>query len=204
MSFDPFYPIFDTSDWLEQLLPLGIRVVQIRIKDKSEAETRQEIQRSQELCEKYQCRLIVNDYWKIALELGCDFVHLGQEDLDGADVSMLKKSDVRFGVSTHSEEELERALALDPDYIALGPVYPTILKKMPWQPQGLERVTQWKKQIGDLPLIGIGGINLDRAPGVFQAGADSVAMVTDITLNPDPEDQVKRWIKLTESRRFSE
>ena len=97
MSFDPFYPIFDTSDWLEQLLPLGIRVVQIRIKDKSEAETRQEIQRSQELCEKYQCRLIVNDYWKIALELGCDFVHLGQEDLDGADLSMLKKSDVRFG-----------------------------------------------------------------------------------------------------------
>jgi thiamine-phosphate pyrophosphorylase len=198
LNFDPFYPIFDSSRWLEKLLPLGIRLVQIRIKDKSEAETQHEIQRSRDLCEKYQCQLVVNDYWQIALDLGCNYVHLGQEDLDQADLAMLKKSNIRFGISTHSEAELERALALDPDYIALGPVYPTILKKMPWQPQGLERVTRWKQQIGDLPLIGIGGMNLDRAMGVFQAGADAVAMVTDITLNPEPQVQVNDWIQLTE------
>ncbi len=202
MIFDPFYPILDSSKWLETLLPLGIRVVQIRIKDKSETEIEKEIQRARDLCANYQCQLIVNDYWKIALDLGCNYVHLGQEDLDCADLTTLKNANIRFGISTHSEAELERALSLNPDYIALGPVYPTILKKMPWQPQGLDRVTQWKKRIGDLPLIGIGGMNLDRAPGVFLAGADAVAMVTDITLNSSPPDQVKKWIELTEPWRL--
>lgn len=201
-KLDPFYPIVDSCDWLSRLLPLGIKLVQLRIKDKSESELRTAISSAKRLCVEHDCQLIVNDHWQLAITLGCDFIHLGQEDLDEADTRAIKQSGVRLGVSTHSHEELERAQALSPDYIALGPVYPTILKKMPWAPQGLDRVAEWKQRIGDTPLIGIGGINLDRAEAVLDAGADVVSVVTDITLNADPEAQVNRWLKLTEKYRI--
>ena len=197
MKLDPFYPIFDHSGWLEDLLPLGIKLLQLRIKDRPTAELRSEIQTAKSLCDQFDYPLIVNDYWQLALDLGCDFIHLGQEDLVTADIPAIKAAGVKIGISTHSDEELELALSLTPDYIALGPVYPTILKKMPWAPQGLAEVSRWKKQLGDIPLVGIGGINLERADGVLQAGADIVSVVTDITLNADPAAQVKRWIDLT-------
>ena len=148
---DPFYPIVDDCRWLERLLPLGVKLVQLRIKELAPAELRNQVNLAKTLCEQHGCQLIVNDYWQIAIELGCDYIHLGQEDLDGADLDAIRAAGIRFGVSTHSDAELERALATRPDYIALGPVYPTILKKMPWSPQGLERVTTWKQRIGDLP-----------------------------------------------------
>lgn len=200
---DPFYPIVDSCDWLRRLLPLGIKLVQLRIKDKSDSELRAAISTAKHLCAEHDCQLIVNDHWQLAITLGCDFVHLGQEDLDEADMSAIKQSGIRLGVSTHSHEELERAQALSPDYIALGPVYPTILKKMPWAPQGLDRIGEWKGRIGDTPLVGIGGINLDRAEAVLDAGADVVSVVTDITLNAKPEAQVMRWLKLTAKNRVT-
>ena len=139
-------------------------------------------------------QLVVNDYWQQALDLGCDFVHLGQEDLAAADVTALRRAGVRLGVSTHDEAELERALAMQPDYIALGPVYHTTLKVMPWQPQGLARVGEWKRRIGALPLVAIGGITVARLPEVFAAGADVAAVVSDIVAATDPEGQARRWL----------
>ena len=133
---DPFYPIVDSSDWLRRLLPLGVKLVQLRIKDRPDAELRAEIVTARDLCAAHSCQLIVNDYWQLALELDCDFIHLGQEDLDRADIDSIRRAGIRLGISTHSHEELARAQALSPDYIALGPVYPTILKEMPWAPQG--------------------------------------------------------------------
>jgi thiamine-phosphate pyrophosphorylase len=197
MQLDPFYPIFDSADWLERMLPLGVKLVQLRVKDRSEAETGREIARARVLCASADCVLVVNDYWRLAIEEGCDFVHLGQEDLDDADLAAIRKAGMKLGVSSHDEAELDRALATAPDYVALGPVYPTILKAMKWGPQGLERVTEWKRRIGTIPLVGIGGISLERAPGVFEAGADIVAAVTDITLNADPEARLKAWIAAT-------
>jgi thiamine-phosphate pyrophosphorylase len=197
MALDPFYPIFDSANWCERVVPLGIKLVQLRIKDKIDAELRAEIRAAREICARYDCQLIVNDYWKLAVEEGCDFIHLGQEDLDEADLDAIRVSGVRLGVSSHDEAELDRALALKPAYIALGPVYPTILKKMKWHEQGLDRVSQWKATLGDIPLVGIGGMNVERAPGVFKAGADIVSVVTDITLNPDPEARVQQWIEVT-------
>ena len=197
MKLDPFYPVLDSAAWLQRLLPLGIKLVQLRIKDRPQAEIRAEIVAARKLAEAAQCQLIVNDYWQLAIELGCDFVHLGQEDLDTADTGAIRAAGVALGVSTHSHEELERALALEPDYIALGPVYPTILKKMKWREQGLARVSEWKRRIGSIPLVGIGGISLERAQGVFGAGADSVALVTDITLNDDPEGRTRAWLAAT-------
>ncbi len=194
---DPFYPIFDSADWLERMVPLGIKLVQLRIKDKTDAQLRTEIRAARDLCAAHDCQLIVNDYWRLALEEGCDFIHLGQEDLDGADLDAIRAGRLKLGVSSHDEAELDRALSVKPDYVALGPVYPTILKKMKWHEQGLERVNQWKAALGDIPLVGIGGMNVERAPGVFAAGADIVSVVTDITLNPDPEARVRQWIEIT-------
>ena len=141
--------------------------------------------------------MVVNDYWRIAIDIGADWVHLGQEDLDDADLPAIRRAGIRLGVSTHDHDELERALNLDPDYVALGPVYPTILKKMKWTEQGLDKVTEWKGLIGTTPLVGIGGMNVDRAGGVFAAGADIVSVVTDITLNDNPEARLQEWIRAT-------
>lgn len=197
MRLDPFYPIFDSADWIARMLPHGMKLVQLRVKDRPEAEIAREIARARKLCAEAGCVLVVNDYWKLAIAEGCDWLHLGQEDLDTADLGAIRKAGLKLGVSSHDEAELERALALAPDYVALGPVYPTILKQMRFGPQGLERLGEWKRRIGDLPLVGIGGISLERAPGVFAAGADIVAAVTDITLNADPEGRLKQWVAAT-------
>ena len=197
MSLDRFYPIFDHSDWLRRMLPLGVKLVQLRIKDQPEAEVREQIALSRDLCRAHGAVLVVNDYWQAAIDAGCEWIHLGQEDLDEADLNAIRKAGLKLGVSTHDDEELERALVLDPDYVAFGPVYPTILKKMKWEQQGLPRVTEWKARVGDIPLVGIGGMSVERAQGVLDAGADIVSVVTDITLNTDPEARLRNWIEVT-------
>ena len=197
MQLDRFYPIFDSAEWLARLLPLGIKLVQLRVKDRTEDETRAQIRESKALCARHGAQLVVNDYWRIAIEEECDFVHLGQEDLDDADVPAIRASGTRLGLSTHDHAELDRALAHRPDYLALGPVYPTILKKMRWTEQGLDRVTEWKRKIGDVPLVAIGGMTVERAPGAFEAGADIISGVTDITLSEDPEARACAWIDVT-------
>ncbi|TLX22822.1 thiamine phosphate synthase [Thermomonas fusca] len=197
---DPFYPVLDSAAWVQRLLPLGVRLVQLRIKDAAGEHLRAEIGNALAACRAHAAQLVVNDHWRLALDAGADFVHLGQEDLQDADLPMLRRRGVRLGISTHSEAELERALALAPDYIALGPVYPTTLKRMPWSPQGLPRLGEWKSQIGALPLVAIGGITLERAPGCFDAGADAVAMVSDIIRHPDPDARTTAWLQATRAR----
>jgi len=195
-----FYPIFDHTDWLERLLPEGIKLVQLRIKDTPEAEIRAQLRAAKVLCDEHGCQLIVNDHWQLAIDEGCDYVHLGQEDLDTADVAAIRAAGLRLGVSTHDESELDRALSLAPDYVALGPIYPTILKKMRWAEQGEARLSEWRARIGALPLVAIGGMKPARAVGAFAAGADIVAAVTDITLNPDPAARVCEWLQITAPR----
>lgn len=197
MALDPFYPIFDSAAWLERMVPLGIKLVQLRIKDQSDNQLRAEIRAARDICAKHDCQLIVNDYWQLAIEEDCNFIHLGQEDLDDADLDQIRAAGLKIGLSSHDEAELERAIALEPDYIALGPIYPTILKKMKWEQQGLPRLGEWKKQLGSIPLVGIGGMSVERATGVFNAGADIVSVVTDITLNAAPEARVREWLAIT-------
>ena len=195
MTLARFYPIFDDVAWLRRMLPLGVRLVQLRLKDRNAATMARQITQARDLCRHHGAVLVVNDHWQQAIDAGCDFVHLGQEDLDTADLPAIRRAGMRLGLSTHDHAELDRALALTPDYIALGPVYPTILKQMKWHQQGLERVTEWKRLVGDIPLIAIGGMTIARAPGAFAAGADCVSAVTDITLNPEPEARVSAWIE---------
>lgn len=194
MNLPRVYPIVDSAAWVRRLAPLGVRLVQLRIKDAPQASVLQEIREARACCAASGMQLIVNDYWQLALAAGCDFVHLGQGDLDGADVPALRRAGVRLGISTHDDAELERALALQPDYVALGPIYPTLLKVMPWRPQGLERITAWKRRVGTLPLVAIGGLTAERLRAVFAAGADVAAVVTDIVRAAQPEARARQWL----------
>ncbi|SOC82049.1 thiamine-phosphate pyrophosphorylase [Ensifer adhaerens] len=198
MKLDPFYLIVDSADWIERLVPIGVKLVQLRMKDQPEDALRAHIRRAKTVCASYGCQLIINDYWQIAIEEGCNFVHLGQEDLADADLAAIRAAGLKLGLSTHDEAELETALAAKPDYVALGPIYPTILKQMKWGPQGLERIRVWKDKVAPLPLVAIGGLRPERLDGVFGQGADSAAVVTDITLNADPEARTREWIAKTD------
>ncbi len=197
MMLDRFYPIFDSLEWLKRMLPLGVKLTQLRMKDKSESELRLAISEARDLCRAHGAVLVVNDHWRLAIELGCDWIHLGQEDLDSADIPAIRKAGIKIGVSTHDHAELERVLKIAPDYVAFGPIYPTILKKMKWHEQGLERLSEWRGLVGKIPLVGIGGMSVARAAGVFAAGAGIVSVVTDITLNPAPEARLREWISIT-------
>lgn len=193
------YLIVGHVSQLELLVPHGVKLVQLRIKDQPDAEIRRQIARARDICAVHKAQLVVNDYWQAALDLHCGFVHLGQEDMDSADFDALRRAGVRVGLSTHDEAELDRALSHAPDYVALGPVYPTLLKKMKWGPQGLEKLTRWKSLVGDTPLVAIGGLTPDRLPGVFAAGADSAAVVTDIQQAADPEARTREWLRACEN-----
>jgi thiamine-phosphate pyrophosphorylase len=193
-----FYPIVPDLAWLERLVPLGVKTIQLRLKDAAPERVRHEIAESLKVCARHGCQLIVNDYWREAMRLGADYVHLGQEDLAGADVPALKAKGMRLGISTHDPEELAIALAVQPDYVALGPIYETKLKAMKWAPQGLDRVADWKRRIGALPLVAIGGITPQRADGVVAAGADSVAVITDFFTHANPDARVLQWLAWAE------
>ncbi len=191
---DRFYPIVPDVDWLKRLVPLGVRTIQLRLKDAPPAEIARQIEDGLNLCRRYDCNLIINDYWREAIAAGANYIHLGQEDLAGADLAAIKTAGLRLGISTHDHAELAVALAAKPDYVALGPVYETKLKAIKWSPQGLAKIGDWKSRIGDLPLIAIGGITPERAPGVISAGADTVAVITDFFTHADPEARVRSWL----------
>lgn len=197
MTLDRFYPIFEDTGWLRRMLPLGVKLVQLRIKNAPQDTVFTEVRVASSFCERAGATLVVNDHWQAAIDAGAPWVHLGQEDLDTADLPAIRRAGLKLGISTHDEAELDRALTLAPDYVALGPVYPTILKKMKWYQQGLPKLTEWKARIGDVPLVAIGGMTVERAAGAFEAGADIVSAVTDITLDPDPEARVGKWIEVT-------
>ncbi|TYC63260.1 thiamine phosphate synthase [Rhodobacterales bacterium] len=194
MKLDPFYPLVDSSDWVARLVPLGVKLVQLRIKDRPRPEIRAEIARSSDVCARLGCQLVVNDYWEEAIAEGCDFVHLGQEDLAEADLKAIRCAGLRLGVSTHDGDELERALSVDPEYIALGPVFPTGSKELSWQPQGLERIAGWRRQTGNIPLVAIGGITLETCSDVYRSGANSIAVIGDVLRHDKPEQRARDWL----------
>jgi thiamine-phosphate pyrophosphorylase len=193
---DRFYPIVDNLAWIERLTRLGVGMVQLRAKDLSHGDALRLVREALAIVAGTPTALVVNDYWQAAIEAGARHVHLGQEDLAEADVGAIRRAGLTLGLSTHDDSELEAALRAKPDYVALGPIYLTTLKAMRFPPQGLERIGDWKRRIGAIPLVAIGGITLERAPGVFAAGADSIAVVSDVTQNADPEGRVRDWLAL--------
>ncbi|MBU2653186.1 thiamine phosphate synthase [Acidomonas methanolica] len=190
----PIYPVVDHPRWVERLGGAGARFIQLRLKDLPPETLRAQVVEAQEAAARHNVCLVLNDYWQLGIELGVDYLHLGQEDLDTADVAQIRATGIRLGISTHSHEELDRALSFAPDYVALGPIWETTLKKMVWAPQGLGRLREWRRLCGETPLVAIGGITRDRLKSCLDAGADSVAAVSDFIRAPDPERQVARWL----------
>jgi thiamine-phosphate pyrophosphorylase len=194
---DRFYPVVDSVAWVSRLAKLGVGTVQLRAKNLGESEALAIVKNALAATAGTPTKLVVNDYWKAAIDAGAKHIHLGQEDLADADIAAIKKAGITLGISTHDEDELDNALLQSPKYIALGPIFETTLKKMRFAPQGIERITAWKLDIGDIPLVAIGGIKLEHAPEIFGAGANSIAVVSDVTLNADPDARVRAWLDHT-------
>jgi thiamine-phosphate pyrophosphorylase len=191
---DRFYPVVDSVAWVARLAALGVGTVQLRAKNLNDSEALQMVSDALTVTRGTPTKLVVNDYWRAAVVAGAKHLHLGQEDLVDADLKAIRDAGLTLGVSTHDDEELENALRTDPDYIALGPIFPTTLKSMRFAPQGISKITEWKRRIADIPLVAIGGIKLEQAPGIFAAGADSIAVVSDVTQNADPDARVRAWL----------
>ncbi|WP_047309326.1 thiamine phosphate synthase [Rhodopseudomonas palustris] len=191
---DRFYPVVDSIAWVKRLAALGVGTVQLRAKDLDDGAALQLVTDALAAVKDTSVKLIINDYWRAAIVAGARHLHLGQEDLAEADLAEIRSAGLTLGLSTHDDAELETALAAEPDYIALGPIFPTTLKSMRFAPQGIPKITEWKKRVGAIPLVAIGGIKLEQAEEIFAAGADSIAVVSDVTQNPDPDARVRAWL----------
>ena len=191
---DRFYPVIDSVAWVARLAKLGVGTVQLRAKDLDDGAALQLVTDALEATKGTQTKLVVNDYWRAAIVAGAKHLHLGQEDLAEADLDAIRDAGLTLGLSTHDDDELETALRAKPDYIALGPIFPTTLKSMRFAPQGIAKITEWKKRIGNIPLVAIGGIKLEQSAAIFAAGADSIAVVSDVTQHADPDSRVRDWL----------
>jgi len=191
---DRFYPVVDSVAWVARLAALGVGTVQLRAKDLDDARALQIVTDALEVTKGTATKLVVNDYWRAAIVAGAKHLHLGQEDLADADLEAISEAGLTLGISTHDGEELTTALNAKHDYIALGPIFPTTLKSMRFAPQGIAKITEWKKRLGNIPLVAIGGIKFEQAPAIFAAGADSIAVVSDVTQNADPDARVRQWL----------
>lgn len=194
------YPVVDSVKWIERLLKTGVTTLQLRIKDKQPDDVEQEIIEAIKLGKQYHARLFINDYWQLAIKHHAYGVHLGQEDLDIADLNAIKQSGLRLGISTHDEVELQRAKTLRPSYIALGHIFPTTTKDMPSKPQGLKVLKHQVEQTPDFPTVAIGGISLERVPDVVATGVGSVALVSAITKAPDWQQVTRKLLELVEGK----
>jgi thiamine-phosphate pyrophosphorylase len=197
---DPFYLVLDNSAWIARMLACGIRLVQLRIKSEDEAALRNEISLAQKICAAKGAQLVINDHWRLAIDLGCAHVHLGQDDLAKADLRAIRAAGLSLGVSTETEEDLDIALKIGADAVALQPIFPTRSKSFERPPQGLERLARWRERLRGVPLIAIGGIGLDDADAVFAAGADSIAVISDVTRAKNPERRARDWLAATRGR----
>jgi thiamine-phosphate pyrophosphorylase len=192
---DRFYPVVGSVAWVARLALLGAGTIQLRAKNLGDADALETVKDALEVIKGTAAKLVVNDYWRAAIAAGAKHLYLGQEDLAAADLKAIRGAGLTLGISTHDDDELETALRAKPDYVALGPIFPTTLKSMRFAPQGIAKISEWKKRIGALPLVAIGGIKLEQAPEIFAAGADSIAVVSDVTQNPDPDARVRAWLR---------
>ncbi|MFJ5444311.1 thiamine phosphate synthase [Pectobacterium sp. CHL-2024] len=195
------YPVVDSVEWIERLLGVGVKTIQLRIKDRSDEQAEAEVIQAIALGRRYQTQLFINDYWRLAVKHQAYGVHLGQEDLDTADLAAIKQAGLRLGVSTHDDRELARAVAINPSYIALGHIFPTQTKDMPSAPQGLAELTRHISDLqGRFPTVAIGGISTDRVPAVLKTGVGSIAVVSAITQAPDWRQATATLLRMIEGR----
>lgn len=191
------YPVVDSYEWIEKLVNLGVKTIQLRIKDKQRDDLYLQIQKSVEFCKEKKVRLFIDDHYELAIKAGAYGVHLGMEDLLKADVEKIRKSGLRLGVSTHGAYETLKAVSLKPSYIALGHIFETQSKIMPSKPQGVYKLSLLMRILKSaFSTVAIGGIKLDNVKSVVQTGVGSVALITGITKADDVDSTVKQWLEI--------
>ena len=190
------YPIVDRAAWVDRLFSLGLTTVQLRIKDLDDGAAEKEIEEAVRIARRFpKSRLFINDRWAVALKLGAYGVHLGQDDLPDANLAGLRAAGLRLGISTHSYAEMARAKACRPSYIAIGTVYRTTGKVMDCPPLGVDAFARMAR-LSDVPVVAIGGISLENAPPLLAAGADGLAVISEILDAPDLQARVMDWTRL--------
>lgn len=195
------YPVVDSIEWIERLLDAGVRTLQLRIKDQSDEAAESAVAQAIALGKRYDARLFINDYWRLAIKHQAYGVHLGQEDLEVADLAQIRLAGLRLGISTHDDTELDRALAIQPSYIALGHIFPTRTKQMPSAPQGLAELQRHLTRLTHIPTVAIGGISVARAPAVLATGVGGIAVVSAITEAEDWREATRTLLALAEPAR---
>ena len=171
-----FYAVVPDAAWVERMVKAGADTVQLRNKTLSGEALREEIRRCVAAVAGSDTQLFINDYWREAIAEGAYGVHLGQEDMDSADLAAIAAAGLRLGLSTHSVAELDRALSVHPSYVASGAIFPTTTKVLKSDPQGIERLREYVWQAGETPVVAIGGIDLGNAAEVLATGASSRAV----------------------------
>ncbi|WP_394135741.1 thiamine phosphate synthase [Aliivibrio fischeri] len=187
------YPVVDDVSWIEKLLKLDVKTIQLRIKNPDQADLEQQIIKAIRLGREYDAQVFINDYWLLAIKHKAFGIHLGQEDIEVADLQAISDANICLGLSTHDDRELLKVKALNPSYLALGHIFPTPTKDMPSQPQGLANLAKNQQLAGDTPTVAIGGIDLSVANDVWQTGVDSIAVVRAITEAENTEQAIAKF-----------
>jgi hydroxymethylpyrimidine kinase/phosphomethylpyrimidine kinase/thiamine-phosphate diphosphorylase len=195
------YAIVDSAVWVQRVLDASVRTVQLRIKDCNHPSLRSEVRASIAAAQAVKAQLFINDHWALAIEEGAYGVHLGQEDLESADLAAIANAGLRLGLSSHSYWEVCRAWALQPSYIACGPIHPTRAKRMPWIAQGNDNLAYWCNLL-PLPVVAIAGMDGPRAAQAMQCGAAGVAVISAITGAPSPEAEIARLAQALQAGRL--
>ena len=187
LTFPKIYPITDPrlaklshAEQVERLIKGGARFIQLREKRASPKEFYDDAQAALEIARKHCAKIIINDRIDIALALKADGVHLGQDDLPPEQARKILGAKAIIGYSTHSIKQAIEAVKLPIDYLAIGPVFATATKENPDALVGIEGVRNVRTAIGDFPLVAIGGITAENFREVFNAGANSVAIIKSI------------------------
>jgi hydroxymethylpyrimidine kinase/phosphomethylpyrimidine kinase/thiamine-phosphate diphosphorylase len=185
------YVIVPSVTELKRALAAGVKTLQLRIKNTDQQQLRQQIKEAVQLCQHPDIQLFINDHWQLALELGAYGVHLGQEDIDQANLAALQQAGLRLGVSSHGFYKLLRALQLKPSYLAIGAVFTTQTKEMGGKLQGLQKLARYPGLFPTIPLVAIGGINQSNAKAVLACGIQHLAVVQAFADAADP----KLWVQ---------
>jgi len=186
------YAVLADAAWVGRMARAGVPTVQLRFKSEDAAAIQREVQAAVQAVQGTNALLFINDHWQAAIAAGAYGVHLGQEDLDTADLNAIRQAGLRLGLSTHGYAEMCRADAHAPSYIAMGAVYPTTLKRMTTAAQGTGRLSVYASLLRDYPLVAIGGIDAARLPEVMASGVGSVAVVRALVAASDPEAEVRQ------------
>ncbi|MEY2621966.1 MAG: hypothetical protein RIT26_1786 [Pseudomonadota bacterium] len=181
------YAVLPDANWVARMAQAGVPTLQLRFKSDDRAAIEREVKSAVAAVRGSSSLLFINDHWASAIEHGAYGVHLGQEDLSAAPIERIRLSGLRLGLSTHGYAEMLRAAAVGPSYLALGAIFPTTLKRMATAPQGLGRLRAYARLMRHYPLVGIGGVDVNRFADVLGCGVGSIAVVRAIVGQDQPE-----------------